>query len=68
MRRKLIAELLIIDGKTVPVFDTIHRQQNKFITNRPDAPDNASQVIGNELPLTDQAVHFMVIILRTITP
>ena len=59
MRRKLIADLLIIDEKTVPVFDTIHRQQNKFITNRPDTPDNAtSQLIGNELPLTGQSVHF----------
>ena len=70
-----IAELMIIAKKTVPIRNTIHRQQNKFFTIQPDVRDTPiryefrlkGQTMRYELPQTGEAVHFAVNILRTIT-
>ena len=66
-----IAELMIIAKKTVPVRNTIHRQQKKFFTIQLDARETpiryefrlTGQTMRYELPQTGEAEHFAVNIL-----
>ena len=57
------------DEKTVPVCDTIHRQNRTCLLLIDQTLQTmVSQLMRYKLPKTGEAVHFMVNILRTIPP